>query len=276
MSVGPIPVEGIKQATPAVHSLTTTVQPTLTEYWTAADLVYADDREGKGPDLAPPASSGLTLLLDSGTANPKWLADGFFAQAFQDTSGNVVIAFEGSLPFEGSVYGIASTYAFAQVLAGQTPRAFADALAFTADVEKYLVAHSLASNPVYLTGHSLGGAEAEYVAANDGLSGVTFGAPGTLHPVYPSIGAGQTFTNYVDYGDPLGNFGSHFGSVQEVGPVSDAAATASLEKTLGSVLGAAVAALKFHPLNHYAADLGISTSLVASNSSIGHFHPMTG
>jgi hypothetical protein len=248
----------------------------LTEYWTAADLVYTDNREGIGADLAPPASSDLTLLLDSGAVNPKWLADGFFAQAFRDTSGNVIIAFEGGLPFEGSLYGTASTVAFGQFLAGQTPRAFADALAFTADVEQYLVAHNAASDPVYLTGHSLGGAEAEYVAANDGLSGVTFGAPGSLHPVYPPIGARQTFTNYVDYGDPLGNFGSHFGNVQEVGPVSDAAVAASLEKTLGPVLGAAVAALEFHPLNHYTADLGISTSLVAMSSSTAHFHPITG
>jgi hypothetical protein len=86
--------------------LTANVAPTLAEYWTAADLVYADNREGKGSDLAPPASSGLTLLLDSGAVNSKWLSDGFFAQALEDTSsGDIIIAFEGSRPFEGSVYG---------------------------------------------------------------------------------------------------------------------------------------------------------------------------
>ena len=251
-------------------------QPTLAEYWTTADLVYTDNREGKGNDLPPPASSGLTLLLDSGAVNSKWLSDGFFAQALQDTSGNIIIAFEGSLPFEASAYGRGSASADSQILAGQTPHAFSDALVFTADVQQYLVQHNLASNPVYLTGHSLGGAEAEYVASKDGYSGVTFGAPGTLAPVYPDLGPGQTFTNYVDYGDPVGNFGTHFGTVQEVGPRSDATTTAVLEKILGPALGALVAETLFHPLSHYAADLNISTSLVASSSSVGHFHSIAG
>jgi hypothetical protein len=257
--------------------LTANVAPTLADYWTAADLVYADNREGKGSDLAPPTSSGLTLLLDSGAVNSKWLSDGFFAQALEDTSsGDIIIAFEGSRPFEGSAYGRASAHADSQILAGQTPTAFSDALAFAGDVEQYLIAHHLASNPTYVTGHSLGGAEAEYVASIDHFSGATFGAPGTLHPVYPGVGPGQTFTNYVDYGDPVGNFGFHFGAVQEVGPVSDGATTAALERTLGPALGALLAASLFHPLNHYAADLGISTSLVASGSSSTHFHSITG
>ena len=143
-------------------------------------------------------------------------------------------------------------------------------------MEQYLIAHNLASNPTYATGHSLGGAEAEYVASIDHFIGATFGAPGTLHPVYPGVGPGQTFTNYVDYGDPVGNFGFHFGAVQEVEPVSDGATTAALERTLGPALGALVAASLFHPLKHYAADLNISTSLVASASSATHFHSITG
>jgi hypothetical protein len=257
-------------------SSTTNVQPTLTEYWTASDVVYTDNSEGKGQDLAPPPSSGLTLVLDSGAVNPKWLSDGFFAQALEDGSGNIIIAYEGSLPFEATVYGMGSASADAQILAGQTPGAFSDALAFAADVEQNLAAHKLASAPIYLTGHSLGGAEAEYVASKDGNNGVTFGAPGTLIPVYPRVGPGQTFTNYVDYGDPVGNFGFHFGAVQEVGPASDAAATAVIEKAWGPVLGALVAASQFHPLNHYAADLNISTTLMASNSSATNYHSITG
>ncbi len=55
------------------------------------------------------------------------------------------------------------------------------------------------------TGIRPGGAEAEYVAAQTGLAGDTFGAPGIAAG---DITAGEksNLTNFVDYGDPVGNY----------------------------------------------------------------------
>ena len=141
-----------------------------------------------------------------------------------------------------------------------------DAILFTMGVE------SLAgSTPVYVTGHSLGGAEAEAVALYasrpfDNFSiagGVTFGAPG-LPGYYGATGRGN-LTDYVDYGDPVGNYahesqlgaiaatGNHFGTVNYVGPGSDAIAMV-VDFLTGHVNDAFV----FHDLSHYAADLGLT------------------
>ncbi len=82
--------------------------------------------------------------------------------------------------------------------------AFADALAFVDSVA--------ASNPGFadvVTGHSLGGAEAQYQAAERGLAGTVFAAPGMAWLV-----PGQTaaVTDYVFVGDPIGNLDTPVGS----------------------------------------------------------------
>jgi pimeloyl-ACP methyl ester carboxylesterase len=225
--------------------------------------------------LAPPQSDGLTLLLDSSQVNTNWLADGFFAQAFEDASGNVIISFEGSILnlSDNTAYARGSRGADSDILSGRMPQAFLDATAFVQDVDQYLNQHSLGSNPVYLTGHSLGGAEAGYAASVGHESGATFGAPGDLLPNYQPPVSGQTFTNYVDYGDPVGNFGFHFGTVQDIGPAVDAQVSQLLIGTLGPVLGTLVAADLFHTPAHYAADVekldpATNTAAAASDSVV--------
>ena len=127
------------------------------------------------------------------------------------------------------------------------PQALLDANTFALDVKQYLAQHNLGTNLIYLTGHSLGGAEAENVAyiINPGgnMSGVTFGAPGD--PALQAPAQASNFINYVDYGDPVVNFGSHFGTVLHVGTSSNNG----------------VPTLPIYPadhlLSHYAADLGL-------------------
>src|SRR5262249_47902591 len=157
------------------------------------------------------------------------------------SAGNILIAFEGSQPPpDTSFYAIGALAADAEILLGQTPQAFLDASVFTADVKQYLVQHNLGAHPIFLTGHSLGGAEAEYVASLTTYSGVTFGAPGTLFPTYKAPVAGQNFIDYLDWGDLIGSFGHHFGTVKLVGPPED--------------LLHPERALEFHRLTHYATD----------------------
>lgn len=232
---------------------TTLAPPTTLEFWNASEAVYTDDGEGIKSDSGPPASTGLTLLLDSGQINSQWISDGFFAQAFLDSSGNIVVSFEGSA-IDFSLYSIGSLAADEAIASGQTPQAFRDAYAFTADVQQYALQHGLGANPIYLTGHSLGGAEAEYVASLDDMSGVTFGAPGTLVPTYKSPSPGQSFVNYVDFGDPIGNFGFHFGAVDNVGSAQN--------QVTAEEVGDVVAAALFHPLANYKTDLNLGPPTV--------------
>jgi len=201
--------------------------PTLQEFLTAADAVNRDNGRGVGPDLPPPSSAGLTLLMDSTAVNPAWLTHGMFAQAFMDAPGNIIVAFDSSIidPSDPNIHTPYATYsqiADAAIAVGQTPQAFLDADAFVRTLEQSLGPSFLASHPIYLEGHSLGGGEAEYVGNAEHLSGVTFGAPGSLTPQYGDLAPGQFFVNFVDYGDLVGNFGFHFGSVQDVGSPLDA------------------------------------------------------
>src|SRR5579864_7611110 len=114
--------------------------------------------------------SDLTLF-ESATND----ADGFYAEAFQDqTNGRIIIAFEGTSFSNNSTYALGTTTADAEIFAGTAPAAFSDADQF------YKQVAADTTQPIYVTGHSLGGAEAEYVANNEPnvAGGVTSGAPG--------------------------------------------------------------------------------------------------
>ena len=180
--------------------MTIPAPPTLQEYMNAALAVDMDNGRGVGPDRYPVTQTGFELLMDSTAINAAWLADGMFAQAFMDSKGNVIIAFDSSIinpsdPNYNTPFGVGSRNADLGIIAGNTPQAFLDADMFVRDVEAFLGANYLRSHPIYLEGHSLGGAEAEYVGNAEHLSGVTFGAPGTLFPTYGGQAWGQHFVN---------------------------------------------------------------------------------
>jgi hypothetical protein len=227
----------------------------LQEFLTAANAVDRDNGNGVGPDLYPPASAGFTLLMDSTVVNQAWLNDGMFAQAFMDSKGDIIVAFDSSIinpndPNFHTPYANYSEIADAEIALGITPQAFLDADAFVKDVQRYFGSH-----PIYLEGHSLGGAEAEYVGNAEHLGGVTFGAPGTRTPTYGAGGSlfGQSFfVDIVDRGDPVGNFGNHYGYVEQVGTAWH-----------GWVAAAdPIDALQwYHPLANYAADLHLNPNL---------------
>jgi hypothetical protein len=235
------------------------------------------------PAGATPINSPFLSLLDTIDA-----ANGFFALAYEE-NGVVFVSFEGT-DTAPTIYGLGSVAADLQIIQGQTPTALTDAILFTQGVESLV-----GSTPIYLTGHSLGGVEAEAVslfAASPGnnlsiAGGVTFGALG-LPGYFGPTGLGN-LTDFVDYGDPAGNYahdgelapvsatGNHFGTVDYVGPPADANAM------VGDLLsGNVAAALQFHDLSHYAADLGLTLdppSLVAgvlpTSSSFGLMNAQT-
>src|SRR5205085_688324 len=225
------------------------------------DSVYADNALYTQSGSPPLRLTGLTLLLDSRDpslqGNAHWLSDGFFAQAFTDTTGNIIIAFEGSIinplnsldPSFWSPYAIGSRDADFKILVGDSPNLIApliDAAVFVRDVQA-----TYGSLPIYLTGHSLGGAEAQYVAQTVNLggyaNGVTFGGPGILSsPIHA-----PNFINYVDHADPVGNFGNHFGFVHYLG-------------------ASTIYDVSAHLLAHYASDLGLHPSIPVFTSALSN------
>jgi len=230
--------------------------PSLQEYMNAAVAVNVDNGLGGGPDLQPPSAAGFTLLMDSNAVNSHWMAEGMFAQAYMDSHGNVIIAYDSrrpdpTAPAFSSVYGNGSRVADADIAVGITPQAFYDADMFAKAVQRYL-GNSLASHPIYLEGHSLGGAEAQYVGSIEHESGVTFGSPGTWSG-FGAVAPGQSFMNYVDYGDAVGNFGTHFGTVAKVGAPSDA---------ISMYVDPINALFQYHVLSNYATDLHLSPTIV--------------
>lgn len=101
-----------------------------------------------------------------------------------------------------------------EILNGEAPAALEDAVNFAMAVQA-----EFGAGQIFVTGHSLGGVEAEAVAAADGQGGLsiaggaTFGAPGL--PGYSGGGNATlmtNFINYVDFGDPVGNYASDVNS----------------------------------------------------------------
>ena len=169
-------------------TFTATTAPSAQDYINAANAVYFH---------AVPTDATQVLSSEADLR-------GFNAAAFEE-NGVIVIAYEGTLP-GSNAYGIGSLLADVQIFAGKTPAALTDAVDFAQQVQS-----DFGSTPIYITGHSLGGAEAEAavqaaVSNNDPwiLGGVTFGAPG-LPGYYGPADLGN-LTDYVDYGDPIGNY----------------------------------------------------------------------
>jgi hypothetical protein len=224
-----------------------------------------------------PESQPFQLLYSSTNDS-----DGFSARAYIDPLGNIIIAYEGSdlNPLDLTGYGLGSKAADFALAQGERPQALQDAIDFASEAKVAAGALGYGADPIYVTGHSLGGTEAEAaaIALNSSVQGgfisgaVTFGATGV--PGYLSPGGNNDFINYVDYGDVVGNFandslselsllaaavkmGSHFGSVDQVGsPLNAALIAAAFATDDVEALGALI--VNYHILSNYAADLNLA------------------
>lgn len=265
---------GRAEATPEeVHTMS---KPSTSDFLAAANAAYSGD---------PAATSGLSVLTGRNGApvevtRPK---DGFHGVALETGSGQVIIAFEGTAL--GSL-STRPTFVEAQLVGdeaiakGQDPAAYADALRFANRAMAVAEAQGIDSSNIFVAGHSSGGAEAEYVAVKTGLGGETFGAPG-IPAADINTGLPSHLTNFVDYGDPVGNYSANpnrvgnllmgddivrYGRPTYVGQASDSASLAAAGRLYGSSdLGTAAAAslviqgvVNHHLIGDYAADLGVT------------------
>jgi hypothetical protein len=218
-------------------------------------------------------------------------ASGFYGAAYVTGMGadrTVVIGFEGTNPY---VFDTQTEFATAQIFAdvnlyyGRLPAALTDALAFTRSVIATAAEQGISTENIVLAGHSLGAAEAQFVAAATGLKGVTFGTVG-VSTQYTGGGGGSGLLNYVEHGDPVGNYAytfpltveagflysdeiQHYGSTTYLGSLLDAApliaasaafATGNEAAQAAAFTTFAAAAAEFHLLPKYAESLGLHTA----------------
>lgn len=225
--------------------------PTVKEYLNASNAAYTKAFNG-----APAAPTGFT------TIDYQAYRSGTQAAAFRNKdTGQIIIAYEGTNLNNCSFANSAQNdFCHEQlktnvaIATGQTEiQANKDALAFAQRVSK-----QNPDDPIYVTGHSLGGEEAQYVTANASKASITiaggasFGSPGVPGVDRTAGAAYDNFVNYADYIDPVANFvpgnGSHVGSVVYVG--EDSLSAPDLIK------GKLESGIDKHQLSNYAKELG--------------------
>lgn len=272
--------------------------PTTQNFFDASNWVYGYSNS----DALPPIPIGLTpFYYEAGRFDSGLLASGFHGAAFliPGAEPQVIIAFEGT---DVSGIDIRPDFLLAQLEAdvslfvGVVPQALRDAATFTQQVLAAAAQQHIPTSQVHLTGHSLGAAAASYASTRTGLDGTTFAAPGLPSNTVPFGGAGA-LTNFVDYGDPVGNYSatpiniedgflyseairrvgdpSYVGDILEAGGLAVAAAAAAPGNSdpvrAAGLLGLGALAAENHPLTHYGEDLNLlltDTPVLADASRI--------
>ena len=208
--------------------------PTTEEYLHASQSIYYPDH----PEMA--AQAGLRLFTGRSGEPMTVSRKGTLGAAYLDRDNNVVIAYQGtnsSRPFSASTRE--EVRADGQILNGMRPPELREALGFADKVIREAGRQGIGISRIFVTGHSLGGAEAEYVAQQARLAGESFGAPGLPSYRGDKTAGTPSFTNHVAHGDPVGNFASdtlerpvageaasHYGDVHMVGPPANEAGLA--------------------------------------------------
>jgi hypothetical protein len=246
-----------------------TLTPSNAQNLNAANWSYSQG------DAALPA--GFSYLMEGGEPVTLYNAStGFYGAALVTSAGQVLVTFEGTNFFTGSAeFTAAQVVDDAAITAGIDAPSYQTALSFTQSAITDAEAQGYNGSDIYLDGHSLGGADVEYVASQLGTPGATFGAPGIPAGDIPS-GATPNLTDYVEYGDPVGNYAQggsegnivqsdnivHYGTVAWTGsylgiiPLTTAA-IAYDAGDYATALAALAVALPFHLLGTYAESLGV-------------------
>jgi hypothetical protein len=194
-------------------SAQTTTTPTVSEFLNAANSVYLIDATPSG--MTNFTQGGQAVILND-------VADGAIASVFVTAEHQVIIAFQGTTGglnmLLDPVAALTQTAADVEIVisddyTGKPPAAFTASLKFARQVVSLAEAQGYTVSNIFITGHSLGGIEAEYVASQTGLGGIAFESTGIADS--PASGAtGANFVNTVTYGDPVGEFGSDIDAMQ--------------------------------------------------------------
>jgi hypothetical protein len=187
----------------------TTATPTVAQFLNAAAAEYV--LGGVPGGLTPFTVNGWPVTSTQEIT-------GEAAQVWVTPQKQVIIAYQGTTGGTNLLFNplIAVTQLLTDlqgVFTNTTPAAFVDALQFAQQVQTEAAQQGYAPGSVFVTGHSLGGWEAEYVAQNTGLGGIGFESP-ALSSTIAGNGANSLFVNTATYGDPAGFFGSDLPGLQ--------------------------------------------------------------
>jgi len=191
--------------------------PTVSEFLNAANALYQIDATPAGMTVFTSNGKAVTLTDD---------ANGAVGGVFVTAEHQVIIAFQGTT---GGTNFLINPIAAASQLAtdvqvvetddsaGTPPAALTTSLSFAQSVVSSAKAQGFTTSNIFVTGHSLGGIEAEFVALETGLGGIAFESTGLADK--PAAGVtGANFVNTVTFGDPVGNFGSDIQADQPTAP----------------------------------------------------------
>jgi hypothetical protein len=141
---------------------------------------------------------------------------GFRAHVYHnERKKEVVITFSGTHLYEKK-----DREACRDIFMGRLPTQFGDASNLYRAVDRYIQGKGIQAQ-ISFTGHSLGGALAQYMAIEaqeQGCPAVSFGGPGVLHALGElrskyNPGYSYPVVNHVALGDEFANFGRHVGKV---------------------------------------------------------------
>lgn len=170
--------------------------PTVGEFLNAATAGYVLGSTPGG--LVPFTVNGFQLSstnILTGMAGDAWVTpEGQVIIAYQGTTGGTHLAFN-------PVIAISHVLADLQmVFTPTTPAGFHDAVDFAELVQREAAKQGYGADDIFVTGHSLGGWQAQFVAQQIGLAGIGFEAPG-MNSTTPGNGADSLFVNIGTYGD---------------------------------------------------------------------------
>ncbi|MGK2880630.1 MAG: hypothetical protein ACSLE6_07475 [Mycobacterium sp.] len=178
---------------------TTALTPTVAQFLNAASAQYV--LGGTPGDLLPLTVGGFQLSSTN-------ILTGMVGTAWVTPEGQIIVAYQGTTGGSNLLFDpliiIAQLAADLQVIfTGTTPLAFYDALEFANRVQAEAILQGYTSDDIFVTGHSLGAWEAEFVAQQKGLAGIGFEAPG-MNTAVAGNGDDSMFVNIVNYGSPVG------------------------------------------------------------------------
>ncbi|WP_428372295.1 hypothetical protein [Mycolicibacterium sp.] len=187
-------------AVPAVPTMTydgptDTPTPTVAQFLNASAAAYV--LGGTPGGLVPFTVNGFQLSSTN-------IFTGMVGRTWVTPEGQVIIAYQGTTGGSHLLFNplitISQIVADLQVIFTRTtPLAFYDALRFADRVLAEAALQGYTADNVFVTGHSLGGWEAQFVAQQRGLAGIGFEAPG-MNTRTPGNGADSKFVNIGTYG----------------------------------------------------------------------------
>lgn len=189
--------------------------PTIAQLLNAANAAYT---------LDPAAPKGLHPFIAKGDHQQLAVVNqvaGMSARVWLSDKRQVIIAYSGT--FGGDTRTVNIDQCLGQVmadlpsLAGQVAQVQKDAVRFAEYVVQQAQQQGISSNDVFVTGHSLGGGQAQYVAQQTGLGGASFDGIG-IPTSDTAVGHGDNFISFDVYGDVWGSYSSDVQADQPVAP----------------------------------------------------------